>query len=284
MSGAATVFNAMARYLQRPTLSLVSHQPTLRLIFDLQARLTYRSVSGVSFAPARYGNVAGLEIRPEGVTGPPSLLYLHGGGFTIGSSRTHKYLVGRIAKAAARAAFLPDYRLAPEQVFPAAVEDAEVAFAALAKHGDVAVAGDSAGGALALGLCATHRPERAALLSPLVDLRDVDAQSAAVDLTGEILLPEAWIRRAIGLYLDGAKADTPQASPILHNLSQAPPVLIQAAQGEILEAHAQRASKALPDVRLSLTPNAAHVWQLNAGWMPEADRAVAEIGAFLKQG
>lgn len=179
-------------------------------------------------------------------------------------------------------AFVPDYRLAPAHPFPAAVEDAEAAFAALAALGPVSVAGDSAGGALALGLCATHAPERAVLLSPVVDLREVMDPAAQTDFSTELLMPERWVRRAIGLYLGGAAPDDPRASPILHDLSQAPPVLLQAAEGEVLESHARRAAAALPRATLSLTPNVSHVWQLNAGWMTEADAAVAEIAAFLR--
>jgi len=282
----AAPFNALARFVMRPTLRLVVHQPTLRGIFELLARLVFRLCSGVEIQRREIGGVTGLEIRPAGCAGPASLLYLHGGAFTIGSANTHKWLVARIALGAGRVAFVPDYRLAPEHPFPAAVQDAERVFETLAASGPVAVAGDSAGGALALGLCATHAPARAVLLSPVVDLMEVAEEAAGVesgvDFSGEMLLPRTWIRRAVTLYLDGADARDPRASPILHDLSSAPPTLIQAAEGEVLESHARRARAALPDARLSLTPNVAHVWQINAGLMRAADEAVAEIAAFLR--
>ena len=96
-------------------------------------------------------------------------------------------------------------------------------------------------------------------------------------------MPEAWLRRAIRLYLRGAPADDPRASPILADVSDAPPTLIQVAEGEVLGSHARRAAALLPEVVLSVTPGVAHVWQLNAGWMPEADAAVAEAGTFLRR-
>lgn len=278
----AWFFNAFARYVQRPALALVAHQPTMRGVFEVQAALTYRRMRDVTRVRARYGGVDGLEIRPHGVIGPPSLLYLHGGGFTIGSARTHQWLVARIAHGAGRVAFVPDYRLAPKHPFPAAVDDAEAAFEALSAEGPVCVAGDSAGGCLALGLCGTHKPESAALLSPVVDLSGDTKSETSADFSREMLLPRRWITRALRLYLDGADAQDPRASPIKHDLSNAPPMLIQCAGGEMLEAHARRLAEVVPHARLSVTENVAHVWQLNAGWMPEADAAVAEIAAFLR--
>lgn len=274
------MFNFLARYIQRPTLHLMAHQPTLRRIFSVQASLTYRSARGVTIARRKWGGVPGLEIRPEGVTAAPSLLYLHGGGFTIGSAFTHKWLVAGLARGAGVAAFAPDYRLAPEHPFPAAVDDAEAAFDALAAHGPVAVAGDSAGGCLALGLCASRSPSKALLLSPVVDLDMAQLQQPDA-FRDEILLPRSWVRRAVTLYLAGADPADPRVSPIHADLSDAPPMLIQIAKGEALEAHGRRLAERVPSAQLEATENVAHVWQLNAGWQAEADRAVESAARFL---
>ncbi|WP_425040611.1 alpha/beta hydrolase fold domain-containing protein [Primorskyibacter sp. S187A] len=226
-----------------------------------------------------YGGVEGLEIAPEGHSGPASVLYMHGGGFTIGSARTHKWMVARIAKASGRSIFSVDYRLAPKHPFPAAVDDCEAAFDALAVHGPVAVAGDSAGGCLALGLCATRRPERAVLLSPVVDFAGGEG-----DYSREILLPRAWVNRAFRHYAAGADPADPRLSPIRADLSAAPPMLVEVAEGEMLESHSRRVLEVIPHARLEVTPGVAHVWQLNAGWMAQADASVARIGAFLRAG
>lgn len=274
-------FNFFARHVQRRTLGLVAHQPTLRRLFAMTAAAMYRPVSGVKISRRTYAGVRGLDIRPTGDSSPISVLYFHGGGFTIGSAETHKWLAARIALGTGRALFVPDYRLAPEHPFPAAVEDAEAVFDALTEFAPLSVAGDSAGGNLALSLCATRRPSSAVLLSPLVDM-SIPLDDPTMDFSNEMLIPPAWVRRCLPLYASHADRTDPRMSPILGDLKHAPPMLIQVAKGEALESHARRVAAAIPHATLEMVQNAPHVWQLHAGWNAKADRSIENICAFLK--
>ncbi len=262
-----------ARYIQRPGLALISHQPLLRRVFEADAALTLKRFHAARYEKAVYGGVAGLRIVPNGLTdGAPRLLYFHGGGFTIGSPRTHRWMVARLCAQAQCEAFVPAYRLAPEHPYPAAQEDARAGFDSYAPD---FVAGDSAGGCLTLHLCANRSFRAAWLLSPLGD----QSRLETADFSQELLIPPRW-PRAITRALK-ADVHAPQASPLLGDLSKAPPALIQVGRGEVLEPDAQRAAQLMPEATLSLYDGMPHVWQLHAGHSATADRAITEAAEFL---
>jgi acetyl esterase/lipase len=278
---------AMARHVDRSALKLVAPQPVLRRLFDISARLG--SALPPDVTPIRDAQDA-LWLRPSAVPRDgPVLLYLHGGGFTIGSPRTHAALAGHMARAAGLRAVLPRYRLAPADAFPAAKEDAIAAYTRLVEAGTapVAIAGDSAGGCLALQVLQHARdtglplPRAMVLIGPIGDLSgDIGSRFEAAG--DEILIPPEWPERILRVYLPGVDRTDPAVSPLLGDLTGLPPTLIQAGAGEALAGDAQRLADALDDATLELWDGLPHVWHLHAGRMPAADHAIARIGAFLK--
>lgn len=279
-----------AAWVQRPVLALTPSQKLLRGIFDGTTFLLAKRCAGVAAMRSRVGGVPGLRLTPENGTGD-RLLYLHGGGFTIGSSTSHRHMVAHIARAAGCTTFLPDYRRAPEHPFPAALDDTRAAYAAMAADGPVMVAGDSAGGALALSLLhalgsGTPPPAALVLLSPVADL-DLAQGSFQRSTDTELLIPEGWARRAVAAYLDGHDPADPLASPLAAPFPCAPPTLIQYASGEALEPDSLHTADALRaaggPVTVEATPGVAHVWHLHAGRSHAADTAIARIGAFLRE-
>ncbi|WP_424965707.1 alpha/beta hydrolase fold domain-containing protein [Dinoroseobacter sp. S375] len=279
-----------ARYVQRPTLAFTPSQTLLRAIFDATVFLGEKRCKGVAQGRTDLGGVPTMTLHPEDATGG-RLLYLHGGGFTIGSARSHQHMVSHIARAAGCTAWLPDYRLAPQHPFPAAPEDVLAAYGALSAEGPVMVAGDSAGGCLALGLlhwaarAGLPPPAALALLSPIGHL-DLEAGGFQTRLETEILIPERWGRNTVAAYLCGHDPGDPYASPLAAPLPAAPPTLIQYAEGEALARDALASAEALraagADVAVEGYPGMPHVWQIHAGRSRSADRAVANLGAFLR--
>ena len=280
-------FRWQARHVERRALVLIAPQRALRAVFAVTAPLGGRLPARMT--PIRDRNDA-LWFRPEGVDrAAPVILYFHGGGFTIGSPRTHAALVGRLAAASGLRAVAPRYRLAPEHPFPAAREDAIAAWERLVRDGTppVAICGDSAGGCLAL-LVAQHardaggpQPRALGLIAPIGDLSGgIEARFAAAG--DEILIPPAWPRRIEVAYLRGHDPADPAVSPLRGDVTGLPPTLIQAGSGEALAQDAHRLRDAMDDCRLDLWPGMQHVWHLHAGYSAAADRALAQMGAFLR--
>lgn len=281
------IWRFFAREVDRRMLRLIASQRVLRALFTLSARLG--STIPPEITPVRDTDGA-LWLRPREVTrDAPVLMYLHGGGFTIGSPRTHAALVAHLARASGLRAVIPPYRLAPEHPFPAARDDAIAAYARLVEVGTppVALAGDSAGGCLAL-LVAQHArdaglplPRAMTLIAPIADLSgDIRARFAAAG--DEILIPPAWAARVRKAYLRGQDPADPLVSPLLGDLTGLPSTLIQAGRGEALAEDGRRVAEAMDEATLDLWDGMAHVWHLHAGRAPAADRALAQLGAFLK--
>ncbi|MBX5465774.1 MAG: alpha/beta hydrolase [Clostridia bacterium] len=243
--------------------------------------------------PAESGGVPGEWIDAPGARADRVLLYLHGGAYSMGGPASHRSLVARLARAAAARGLLVDYRLAPEHRFPAAVEDAVAAYrgllAAGLEPGRIVLAGDSAGGGLAVATLVALReagqplPAGAALLSPWTDLAG----------TGETLRTRAerdpWIDPsgiggAARLYLGEEDPRHPLASPLYAELGGLPPLLIHVGEDEVLlddaRRLAERARAAGVEVTLRVWPEMWHVFQ--AFPMPEAEEAIAEIGRFVQ--
>jgi acetyl esterase/lipase len=223
------------------------------------------------------------------------LLYLHGGGYCVGSSRTHRALAAQIAHAAGAVAYVPDYRLAPEHPHPAALEDALTAYRWLLAQGVnpalISIGGDSAGGGLTLAAAAAIRdsglplPAALVLISPWTDLT-LSGESANTHARRDPMLSRAigelWSR----LYLGRYPADHPPCSPLFAKFGGLPPMLIQVGSEEILLSDSQRLEQRARDagvrVRLSLYGRMWHDFQMHAGLLRDSDRAITEIGDFVK--
>ena len=221
------------------------------------------------------------------------LLYLHGGGYVFGSPQSHGDVAARIAKETGLTTTLIDYRLAPEFPFPAGLDDALAAYKALSSQdGAVYIAGDSAGGGMTLALMQRIReeglpsPKALITLSPWADL-SCSGDSFTERLEREKLLVPEWAHKAASLYLnDSADASNPLVSPVNADFEGFPPTLIQVGSEEILYSDSTRLYERMQstgvNVTLSEYPQMWHVFQLHAGYMPEAKQALHEIGRFVR--
>ena len=238
------------------------------------------------------GGVPCVRLEPPDV-GDTVLVYLHGGGYRGGSGRSHAELAARVGRAAGAAVVLPEYRLAPENAFPAALDDALAACRALAGEkgngaSDLVIAGDSAGGGLAVATCVALRdtgeplPRAMALLSPWLDLT-CSSPSWDERFQGDPVLDHS-LRAAAEQYLAGADPRDPLCSPLFADLSGLPPTLVMVGTHEILYddavSFAEAAAAAGVTVELEIGQELIHVWQMFA-MTPEAVASTARIGRFL---
>lgn len=267
----------------------------LRTRFETMTR-HLRVPGGVS---VRNGTIAGIEcdwLVPAGCESAPLLCYLHGGAYLMGSSRTHRRMVACIAKQGGVRAVLPNYRLAPEHPFPAAIEDACSVYGKLLDQGEdpgrIVIAGDSAGGGLTMATLITLRdageplPAAAVLLSPWLDLT-AEGESLRTRAEVEPLFRASEMKDVAAYYCRPDQVRDPRVSPVNADVSGLPPVFVQVGDHEILLSDstriADRISAAGGRVTLKIWPDMWHVFQFFAGQMPEADRAIADIGRFIRE-
>ncbi|MEO8604866.1 MAG: alpha/beta hydrolase [bacterium] len=235
-------------------------------------------------------------ILADGARADRTLLYLHGGGYCMGSLLSHRGLATDLSRAAGVRVLLLDYRLGPEDPFPAAVDDALAAYRHLLDNGvearHIAIAGDSAGGGLtAATLLAARqaglpRPAAGVLLSPWLDLtlsgESMDSRAALDPMVQRVPL-----QRMADAYLAGADPRAPLASPLYADLTNLPPLLIHVGSAETLHDDATRfavrARAADVDATLEVWDDMIHVWHAFGFILPEARDANARVGAFLKE-
>jgi epsilon-lactone hydrolase len=223
------------------------------------------------------------------------LLFLHGGGFELGSLRSDGELAARLGRASGMRVLFPEYRLAPEHPFPAAIDDVLAAWRWLRTDqglspGSIAVAGDSAGGGLATALLVAARdarearPAAAVLMSPTVDLTSSGASMTERTAQDPFSTP-AMLRQFAAGYLAGADPKSPLASPLFAALTGLPPLLIQVGTADLLLSDSERlaaaAAAAGVDVTLEIGEGLPHVYQILLG-TPEAAAATERIGKFLR--
>lgn len=259
--------------------------------------------------PGRFGGKTPEEVATETVNagGVPAewvvwpgadedrvLLYFHGGGYVFGSPDSHREIAWRLSEACGARVLNVDYRLAPESVFPAAVEDATAVYRWLLEQGtssgNIAVAGDSAGGGLSTALMVNinnlgmPQPAAAALMSPWVDLA-MTGESMQRNADADPMLSPPAISKFAEFYLGGSDPKAPLASPVFADLSSLPPVYIVVGSTEVLlsdsEALAENINAAGGSATLKIWSKMPHVFPVFAGMVPEGKTAIADMAAFL---
>ena len=259
------------------------------------ARLMWTAI-GVRKQSADVNGLDVLWLTPKGAPDDKLLVYLHGGAYIMGGIATHRQIVSHIARAACVRALLPEYRLAPEHPFPAAVEDAVSLYRALLADGyapeNIVFAGDSAGGGLTMATLLSLRdagdpmPAGACLLSPWLDLAG----------TGETMTTHArrdpWFKPddmpvVASYYCEPAQLRNPIVSPVYADLSNLPSLYIQVGAEEILLSDSTRAAEKIEaaggKIDLEVWPGMWHVFQAFVHLMPESRMAVRKIGAFARR-
>lgn len=250
---------------------------------------------GTSVTATSYAGVEGFWVRaPEAIDDRIGVM-LHGGGYIIGSAKGYRSYAADVSRATGARVFVPEYRLAPEHPFPAAIEDARhVVDAAIAEVGPQScfAIGDSAGGGLAISsLWERHRagaplPSSVVLVSPLVDLT-VTNPSYQERAHLDPIVTRPGIQRAAGYYLDGrGPQEAPAAFPMLSDLSWFPPCLLLVGSAEVLLDDSRNLATKLDQEGVHLDyheyEDMVHVWTLFASFLPQAQEAVDRIGAFVK--
>ena len=252
-------------------------------------------VKTVTIKPAQGPEIAAEWLEPPAAREGAALLYLHGGGYVIGSPRSHRHLAAALARAAGAAALLPEYRLAPEHPFPAAVEDAVAAYRWLlergAQPGRVMIAGDSAGGGLTVATLLALRdrglppPAAGICISPWVDLTCA-APSYRTKAASDPIVTGEGVGMMAKAYLGGTDAKTPLASPLFADLAGLPPLLVQVGSEEVLlddaVGLAERAKAAGVAATLEVWPDMIHVWHWFFPMLDEGQRAIDSAGAFAR--
>ena len=223
-----------------------------------------------------------------------TLLFLHGGAYNIGSIDSHKELAARLGLASKANVLLIDYRLAPEHAFPAGLDDALEAYQWLLKQGykpsNISIAGDSAGGGLALSLAMKLRdmktplPACLCLISPWTDLT-MSGESVRTNATKDIMLNPTWMRLLAHNYAGPDKLADPFASPHYGDYKGLPPMVVHVGEDELVLSDSERlASKAKAsgvELSLDINPDMWHIWHVHAGYMPEAKKALKKLGRFI---
>jgi len=250
----------------------------------------------VTVTETRVGTIPTDHLTFDGMETANTLLYLHGGGYVIGSRHSHRHLAAALGQAAGAEVVVPDYRLAPEHPFPAAIDDATAVYRALLDQGhdpsNLAIAGDSAGGGLTLATLLALRdadlplPASAACLSPWTDLA-ATGDSITSRAERDPLVDAANLKDWAALYLDGKPADTPLASPLYADLAGLPPILIHVGDDEILLDDALGLHKAAraadTQATVEVWTDMIHVWHWFHPRLKEGRDAIADIGRYLRR-
>jgi len=246
-------------------------------------------------APVSAGGVPAEWVSVPESASDRVLLYVHGGGYVIGSIAAYRNFAAHLARAAGCRVLNVDYRLAPEHRFPAAVDDSVAAYRWLLTQGvtpsQIAIAGDSAGGGLTLATLLRLRDEGGPLpagavpLSPWTDLEGT-GETLTTNAATDPLVQMDGLKLMADSYLQGADPRHPHASPLHADYTGLPPLLIQVGDAETLLDDSRRVAKlargAGVDVTLQVFPEMGHVFQMCAGNVPESDDAVAKIGKWLR--
>jgi len=269
----------------------------LRIIFDDWQRVTAEP-SDILYREEIIGGVGGLRVAPTESDPAQLLVLLHGGGFALGSSTSHRKLAGHIAKACGAQAFVVDFRRAPEDPYPAQLDDGDAVYEALLKAGhkptDITLIGDSAGGNLAISL--TNRrmqegkavPTQVMVMSPWLNMENTGATIESNNET-DFLIAREGLQANIDLYLSGGASPTdPLVNPLYADFTGFPRLYINAGSVESLFDDSvqleKRARAAGVDVTFSIGEGMQHVYPFLAGRHAQADAEIAAMAAWYRRG
>lgn len=242
------------------------------------------------------GGVPTERVEHPAAAAGRTVLYLHGGGYIVGSTGSHRAIAAQLSRTARAPVHVLDYRLAPERPYPAAVEDTVAAYRALLGAGyraeHIAIAGDSAGAGLALAAALRLRaaadplPATLALISPWTDLT-LSGTSITANEGRDAMLQGSWLRVAAASYCGGVDATNPELSPLHADLAGLPPLHIVAGTDELLLSDADRLAERARAAGVECSYRRAermwHDYPLLAGLLAEADEAVEELGAAMRR-
>ncbi|GMU45248.1 MAG: alpha/beta hydrolase [Porticoccaceae bacterium] len=278
---------------RQPALGTLSLDQERRNLDEGGAR--FKVPSDVTLTPVSADGVPAEWLVAPGARADRAVLYLHGGGYVIGSIKSHRYLMQNVSRHSGARTLGLDYRLAPEHPFPAAIEDATKAYRWLLAQGiqpgRIAIAGDSAGGGLTMATLLSLRdqgvplPAAGVLISPWADLTGT-ADAVTSRAASDPMVKGDGLFSLADKYLNGADARNPLASPVFADLTGLPPLLIHVGGREILYDDsitlAANARKANVPVALVDEPELFHVWHAFAPMLDEGQRAVEQIGGWLQ--
>jgi acetyl esterase/lipase len=261
----------------------------------MEGMTAFPSAGETKCTPVNAGGVPAEWIAASGAADDRVILYLHGGGYVMGSIATHREMVSRLSKAAKARALALDYRLAPEHPFPAAVEDATAAYRWLLsqniKPSRIVVAGDSAGGGLTLATLVALRdakvplPAAGVCISPWTDMEGTGASMTTRAKADPVVQKQGLLGMA-QLYLGGKDPRSPLAAPLHADLAGLPSLLIHVGDAETLlddsTRVAEKAKMAGVKVDLEVWPEMPHVWHLFAPFLPEGQQAIDKIGQYIQ--
>jgi len=256
-----------------------------------KAELAYPIAADVTVEPI--GALPGEKLTPADARPGTALLYLHGGGYAIGSTRSHRHLAADLARAAKTVALLPDYRLAPEHPYPAAVDDALAAYRHLLDSGipagGIVIGGDSAGGGLTVATMLAARiaglplPAGGLLLSPWLDLAGTGASLETLK-DRDPLVSRSDLERWGGAYAGTNSKRDPLISPLYADLKGLPPLVIHVGGDEALLDDSLRFARAAiaanVEAHLEVWPRMVHVWHWFARRLAPGREAIDRLGAF----
>jgi len=280
-------------FVAHPDMSL----QLMRWIFEDWQRVTDEP-ENVTYATSSVGGVPGIRVTPLDADPAQVLLVLHGGGFALGSSASHRKMAGHLAKAAGTAAFVADFRRAPEFPYPAQIDDAIAIFEALLAQGraaaDVTPVGDSAGASISIAMVlklmqqGKPHPAQVATISPWLDMEN-SGETIDTNNDTDILIAREGLQGNIDRYVSGgASPADPLVNPLYADFTGFPRLFITSSDIESLYADGvrldQRAGAAGVDVTFSIAHGQQHVWPLQAGQLPAADSSIAEIAAWYRAG
>ena len=261
--------------------------------FD-RASAAMDAAADITLSPASVGVIDGLWADAPVSRDDRAVLYLHGGAYVLGNAHGYRAMAGELARSSRARVLAINYRLAPENLFPAALEDGVASYRHLLDAGfppeRIAIAGDSAGGGLALGVLLAIRddglplPACGAVISPWADLT-CSSPSMESRADTDFILTASRLRGRAAAYLGGGSVEHPHASPAFGDYTGLPPLLIQVGEAEILLdeaiAVADRAAHAGVRVTLEVWPGMPHVWHRFLAVLDEGREGLASVGAFI---